>query len=103
MNYLNNKDLSFDVISINGKKITCDVLSVIPNDENKNEPYVVFTDYLLDENDNFILRFGKIVEENGEYRLSGVHDRDTIRKIREQLEDETVSSVNKQFQDSLDD
>lgn len=98
---MNNKDLSFDVKNEDGEEFTCDVLSIIPNEENKNEPYIVFTDYLLDENDEFILHFGKIKEANGEYQLVGIEEKETIQKIKEQLGNETVLSVNKQFQDFL--
>lgn len=101
MNHIDYKDLSFDVKTQDGEEFTCDILSVVPNEENKNEPYVVFTDYLLDENDDFILHFGRIIEQDGEYQLLGIEDRETIQKIKEQLGDEIVSKVNKQFQDFL--
>ena len=61
MKNIKNKDLSFDIKTQDGEEVTCDILSVVPNEENKNEPYIVFTDYLLDENDEFILHFGKIM------------------------------------------
>ena len=101
MEKINYKDLSFDVKNSSGEELTCDILSIVPNEENKNEPFVVFTDYLLDENDDFILHFGKIMEENGEYQLLEIEDIETIQKIKEQLGDEIVSRVNKQFQDFL--
>ncbi len=102
MKRINYKDLSFDIKDFKGGTLTCDILSVVPNEENKNEPFIVFTDYLLDENDEFILHFGKIMEKNGEYQLLGIEDRETIQKIQEQLKDDTVSRVNKQFQDFLE-
>ena len=102
MKNIKNKDLSFDIKTQDGEEMTCDILSVVPNEENKNEPYIVFTDYLLDENDEFILHFGKIMERDGEYQLLGIEDIETIQKIKEQLSDEIVSRVNKQFQDFLD-
>ncbi|MBQ6135163.1 MAG: hypothetical protein IJI60_02475 [Bacilli bacterium] len=102
MKNIKNKDLSFDIKTQDGEEMTCDILSVVPNEENKNEPYIVFTDYLLDENDEFILHFGKIMERDGEYQLLGIEDIKTIQRIKEQLSDEIVSRVNKQFQDFLD-
>ena len=103
MEEINYKDLSFTVKNEDGEEIICDVLSVVPNEENKNEPYVVFTDYLLDDNDEFILQFGRIIEDNGEYKLLGIEDKEIIKEIRNQLGDSVVSYVNKQFQDSLND
>ena len=45
------EDLSFTLKDDNGEDITCDILSVVPNEANLDEPYVVFTDYMLDEDD----------------------------------------------------
>ena len=95
------EDLSFDVVNDDGIEVQCDILSIIPNEENKNEPYVVFTDYMLDENDEFVLQFGKVIEEDGEYKLQKETDTNIIRKIREQLTDDIVSYVNKQVQDNI--
>lgn len=97
---MNYKDLSFEVTNEEGITLQCDVLSVVPNENNQEEPYVVFTDYLLDENDEFILQFGKLVEENGEYQLVKVEEKDEIQKIREKLTDDIVSYVNKELQDN---
>ena len=59
------EDLSFEVVNDDGLEVECDILSIVPNEENKNEPFVVFTDYMLDENDEFVLQFGKVIEEDG--------------------------------------
>ena len=95
------EDLSFEVLNDDGIEVECDILSIVPNENNQNEPFVVFTDYMLDEDDEFVLQFGKVVEENGKYLLERVNDKDTIMKIREQLTDDIVSYVNKQVQDNL--
>ena len=95
------KDLSFDVVNDDGIEVQCDILSIVPNKENKNEPYVVFTDYMLDENDEFILQFGKVMEEDGEYKLQKETDTNIIKEIRQQLKDDIVSYVNKQVQDNI--
>lgn len=95
------KDLSFNTITENGTEIQCDILSIVPNEENKNEPYIVFTDYMLDEDGEFVLQFAKMVEEDGQYRLEKVVEKDIIVNIREQLTDDIVSYVNKQVQDNI--
>ena len=95
------EDLSFEVVNDDGLEVECDILSIVPNEENKNEPFVVFTDYMLDENDEFVLQFGKVIEEDGKYLLEKVNDKDTVMKIREQLTDDIVSYVNKAVQDNL--
>ena len=95
------EDLSFTVTNDDRIEVECDILSVVPNEDNKEEPYVVFTDYMLDEDDEFSLQFGKIVEENGEYALKSINDPAIIKLIREQLTDDIVSYVNEQVQNNL--
>ena len=95
------KDLSFDVINEDGVELTCDVLSVVPNEDNADEPYVVFTDYLLDDNDEFSLQFGKLIKNNEEYQLQRVEDSNVISKIRDQLTDDIVKYVNNGVLDNL--
>ena len=96
------EDLSFTVKDDDGEDIICDILSVVPNDDNDEEPYVVFTDYMLDENDEFVLQYGKIVEENGEYTLQKVDDPKVVDLIKDGLKDDIVSYVNKAVQDNIE-
>lgn len=95
------EDLSFDVLDDNGNTVKCDILSVVPNEENKDETYVVFTDYMLDENDEFILQYGKVIENNGEYSLETINDPKIIDLIKDSLNDEIVKYVNNQVLDAL--
>ena len=38
------EDLSFSIINDQGIEVECDILSIVPNLENNDEPFVVFTD-----------------------------------------------------------
>lgn len=95
------KNLSFDVLDDKGNKIKCDIISVVPNEENDKESYVVFTDYMLDENDEFVMQYGKVIEENGEYTLEKIDDPKIIDLIKDSLKDEIVKFVNTQVVDAL--
>ena len=95
------EDLSFDVLDEEGNTIKCDILSVVPNEENNNESYVVFTDYMLDENDEFIMQYGKIIDNNGEYTLEKIDDPKVIDLIKDSLKDDIVKFVNTQVMDAL--
>lgn len=90
-------NLSFSLINNDGEEIVCDILSVIPNEENSNEPYVVFTDYMLDENKKFVTQYGKIVEENDEYTLKEVTDEIVIEKIKNALANDIISYAKDQI------
>ncbi len=96
------EDLSFKVTDDNGEEITCDIISVVPNEIDSEKPYVVFTDYILDENDEFVMQYGQLVKENDEYTLIRVEDDKTIDLIKDALKDDIVSYVNKAVQDNLE-
>ena len=76
------EDLSFTLKDDNGEDITCDILSVVPNEANLDEPYVVFTDYMLDEDDEFVLEYGKIVKDGEDFNLVRVSDPKEIDIIK---------------------
>lgn len=96
------EDLSFKVTSKDGIETVCDIVSVVPNEENKEEPYVVFTDYMLDDHDEFVMQYGKIIEIDGDYVLKRIEDESVVSKIKEALKDEVVEYVNSQVQENLD-
>ena len=96
------EDLSFTITNDNGMEVICDIVSVVPNDENKEEPYVVFTDYMLDNNNEFVMQYGKVIEVDGEYVLKRIEDEQVVNKIKEALKDEVVDYVNRQVQENMD-
>ncbi len=96
------EDLSFTIKNKEGLDVICDIVSVVPNDDG-DEPYVVFTDYLMDENDEFIMQYGKLVKVDDDYVLKVVDDEKVIELIKEKLQDEIVDYVNKSVQENLHD
>jgi len=94
-------DLSFTVKGLNGEDVICDIVSIVPNNNDSNQPFVVYTDYMLDENKEFILQYGKIIEIDGEYVLRKVTDEESIDKIKEGLKDDIVNYVNKQIEQNI--
>lgn len=95
------EDLSFTVKNDAGEDVICDVISVVPNEDNQEEPYVVFTDYMLDANDEFVMQYGKVIEVGGDFVLKTVEDENVINKIKEALSDDIVSYVNNQIQENI--
>ena len=90
------EDLSFTIKNKEGLDVICDIVSVVPNDDG-DEPYVVFTDYLMDENDEFIMQYGKLVKVDDDYVLKVVDDEKVIELIKEKLQDEIVYYVSKKY------
>lgn len=94
-------DLCFEMINDRGLLVNCDITKVIPNPENSEEPFVTYTDYMLDENDEFITMYGKVVFDGKEYKLVKITDQEIINKIVELSKDEVVTYVNKEIQEGL--
>ncbi|MBR1385537.1 MAG: DUF1292 domain-containing protein [Bacilli bacterium] len=58
----------------------CDILEVIPiNGVN----YVTFTNYDLDESEEFLKYYGRVDKKNDEYLLTVINDEETIKMINE--------------------
>lgn len=95
------EDLSFTLTDDYGEEVTCDIVSVVPNEIDDNKPYVVFTDYTLDDNDEFIMQYGQLVKENDEYTLVRVNNPKEVDIIKDALKDDIVSYVNKAVQDNI--
>ena len=95
------EDLSFNIINDDGLEVICDITAVIPNIENSEEPYVTYTDYMLDEHDEFVTYYGKIIMENDIPKLERIIDHDLIYKIKRLANDEIVKYVNDQVQENI--
>ena len=95
-------DLSFTVKYENGKELINDITAIIPNKDNDDEPYVTYTDYTLDENDEFNTYYGKIINKNGESTIENNLSIGEIAYIKESLQDEIVKYVNDTIMDNID-
>lgn len=87
-------DLSFTVKYASGEELICDITNVIPNKDNADEPYVTYTDYTLDSENNFREYYGKVTNKNGQSVLTGDLTKYEIAYITDSLKDEIVRYVN---------
>lgn len=97
------EDLSFTIKYDNGEELINDITAVVPNQYNREEPYVTFTDYTLNDEDEFNTYYGKLIKKGNDYDLSTELSEDEIRYIKFSLEDETTKYVNDTIQDNLTD
>ena len=97
------EDLSFTIVNKDGIEVICDITTVIPNKDNSDEPYVIFTDYTLDDKDEFVEQYGKIINVEGDYILKVIEDPKVIEMIKKESQDEVVKYVNEQVQENLSD
>ena len=94
------EDLSFQTIDENGIEMINDIISVIPNEKNSEEPYVVFTDYTLDENDEFIKNYGKLIKEKDNYYLKTDLEQRELYYIEKQSKEEIIQYVNSAIEEA---
>lgn len=100
---MNYEDLSFTTIDEDGEERINDITKVVPNMKNSDEPYVVYTNYSLDDHDEFINQYGRVIEENGQFMLETNLTKEEIAYIEEMLQDEVVQYVNDALEEALND
>lgn len=74
-------DYSFTIINDQGIEVKCDLISVI-SDNDTNQVYVVYTDYLLTKTNKFRILISELVEENSNYILMDVKDPEKMEEIK---------------------
>lgn len=87
------EDLSFE-IEENGIVVKCDILEVIPNKNNSDEPYVIYTDYSLGDNDEFNEKYGKLISNDDNYYIEINLSSDEIKFIEKSRDNEIIHYVN---------
>ena len=74
-----NKEYSFTVINKEGIEVTCDVLSLITDKENRI--YLLYTDYLLDNKGNFRLLASELIQNKNDYILQDIDDTEKLNEL----------------------
>lgn len=74
-----NEEYSFTVINKEGIEVTCDVVSMISDDSSKI--YLLYTDYLLDDNGNFRLLASELVQEKNDFILKDITDKEKLKEL----------------------
>ena len=95
-------NFSFNTIDENGEEVINDVVSIIPSEDNSDEPYVVFTDYSLDDKDEFINKYGRLKKNmDGGFFLDlnlTSYEKSYIEKM---LDDEIIKHVSEAIEENL--
>ena len=75
-----SEEYNFTVINDNGEEVICDVISVL-HDEKTSELFVVYTDYTMNEKEQFNTYLSQIIEKKGEYILKKVASKERYDQI----------------------
>ena len=74
-----NEDYSFTIINKEGIEVTCDVVSMITDDSSR--VYLLYTDYLLDDNGNFRLLASELVQNKNDFVLKDIEDKKKLKEL----------------------
>lgn len=75
------EEYSFTIINDQGMEVKCDLISII-KDNDSDQVYIVYTDYLLTKSNKFRILISELTEENGDYVLKTVRDPEKIEEIK---------------------
>lgn len=75
------EDYSFTIINDQGMEVKCDLISII-TDNDTDQIYVVYTDYLLTKTNKFRILISELVNENGDYILKDINDKEKVEEIK---------------------
>ena len=74
-----NEEYSFTIINKEGIEVTCDVISMITDENSKI--YLLYTDYLLDDNGNFRLLASELIQKKDDFILQDIKDKDKLNEL----------------------
>ena len=80
-----NEGYSFTVVNNEGIEVTCDVFSMITDAESRI--YLLYTDYLLDEEGKFRLLASELVQEKRDFTLKDINDKKKLVELVEAAKD----------------
>ena len=79
------EEMNFTIVNENGIEVKCDVLSIINDDNDKT--YIIYTDYTLNENNEYNVFVSQIINEGENYKLEKVEDPSLISGFQEVYEE----------------
>ena len=88
-----NNEYCFTIINDEGFEVTCDVISMITDKESRI--YLLYTDYLLDNNGNFRLLASELVQEKNDFVLKDIEDKEKLTTLVSSAKDLYLQNLNK--------
>ena len=81
-------DMSFTIVNHEGIELECDTLALIGPEEGEEffEPYIIYTDYSLDDNNLFNIYVAQITGEGEHFELKPVENYGDIEAIKKELD-----------------
>ena len=82
-------DKKFEIKDNQGNTIQCEIVKLVPNNEDEEKPYIIYTDFK-----NGLL-CGMLIEEDGEYTINRIEEDYIVDYLKEELSDEIAKELEK--------
>jgi hypothetical protein len=86
-----NEGLTFQIINEEGKPIECELLSLLPNPEDENSPYIAYTDF--DTSKGYKILCGQLVENEEGYTINKIEDDVIIDELKAKISDDMLRVI----------
>lgn len=80
-----NLENAFTIFNEQGIEVTCDVIAIIEQED--QNPLIVYTDYSLDENDEFNVFVSELEESGDSYNLIEATNYENIEEVKQSVEE----------------
>ena len=77
-------DKSFQIIDENGNLINCEIICIVPNEEDSTSSYIVYTDFKTEN--GYKLLCGELKETDGSYTINKITDDTIIDLLKDKAE-----------------
>ena len=84
-------NMKFNIIGEDGKEIPCEIISLLPNEEDPTSPYIIYTDFKTDR--GYKLLCGQLIEENDSYTINKIEDDNIIEQLKDTLTDDMLKII----------
>ncbi len=84
-------DKSFQIIDENGNLINCEIICIVPNEEDSTSSYIVYTDFKTEN--GYKLLCGELKETDGSYTINKITDDTIIDLLKEHLSEEMAELI----------
>lgn len=83
-----NKGIKFQIINNEGKTIDCEIITLMPNPEDEDSPYIVYTDF--ETKDGYKLLCGQLIENEDGYTINKIEDDYIIDELKAKLSEDLI-------------
>ena len=82
-------DKKFKLTDQNGNIVECEIIKVVPNNEEPDKPYIIYTDFIPEHE----ILCGMLIEENGYYTVNKIEEDYIVDYLKDELSDELIKEV----------